>query len=379
MAGQLINRGKNTWLIRVHLGRDGKGKRKYANKTVHGTKKEAQTVLNQMLLQKDTGRFVQDSRVTLGEYLDEWLRTAVKPRVRIGTHDGYAATLRRYVRPRLGAMRLQSVRPTDIQAIYNAMQDRGQAGSVRYTHTILKGALNQAVKWDYLHRNPAHYVDVPKARRGSPIRALSAQEVDQFLRAAATSRWHVLFHLLVSTGLRPSEALALRWRDVDLGQQTLSVRRSRAWIKAEKRFAFQPPKTPSSNRQVPLPHGLTELLGKHMEAQEPSGQDSLLFTTRKGNPPHQRPIVAEAFKPALRRAGLSKETRLYDLRHTHATLLLQAGVHPKVVSERLGHASVNMTLDVYSHVLPSMQTHAAEQLDAVLYANPQEGVDCLPN
>ena len=128
------------------------------------------------------------------------------------------------------------------------------------------------------------------------------------------------------------------------------------------------PKTPSSRRTVPSPYGLVKLLSEHMTAQYERGFTELVFTTLLGDPPHQRVIVQEAFKPALVKAGLDKRTRMYDLRHTHATLLLAAGVHPKVVSERLGHASVAITLDVYSHVLPNTQHEAAAKLEALLYS-----------
>jgi integrase len=175
--------------------------------------------------------------------------------------------------------------------------------------------------------------------------------------------------VLVGTGLPPSEALALTWRDVDLVAGALTVRRSLGWVRGEKRFVFNDPKTPSSRRTIPLPLGLVRVLTDHLEGAD---LDDSVFRARSGNPAHQRTIVQEAFKPALERAGLSKDVRLYDLRHTHATLLLLAGVHPKVVSERLGHSSVAITLDVYSHVLPNMQAEAAEKLDALLYGDQVE-------
>lgn len=239
---------------------------------------------------------------------------------------------------------------------------------VRLTHTLLKGALMQAVKWQMIVQNPAAFVDLPKRKTAAKTRPLPKAEVERFLEATARSKWHVFFHLMVATGLRPSEALALHWKDVDLGAGTLTVRHSLGWLKGEKRFVLNDPKTPSSRRTVPLPYGLVKLLSEHMTAQYERGFTGLVFTTRLGDPAHQRVIVQEAFKPALEKAGLAKETRLYDLRHTHATLLLLAGVHPKVVSERLGHASVAITLDVYSHVLPNMQQEAAVKLEALLYS-----------
>lgn len=367
MAGQIIKRGERSFIVRVFIGRDATGTRKYMNQTVKGTKKDAQALLNRLLREQDTGVLVEPARMSLDEYLDHWLNTSVKPRVRTRTLRNYSDTLRLYVRPRIGSRRLGSLKPVDIQAVYSEMQETGLSSMVRLTHTLLKGALTQAVKWQMIARNPAEYVDLPKRKATGKARALSKAEVESFLEATARSKWHVFFHVMVSTGLRPSEALALTWKDVDLARGTLTVKHSLGWLRGEKRFVFNDPKTASSRRTVPLPYGLVKLLSGHMTAQAEHGYTELVFTTRAGDPSHQRVIVQEAFKPALVRADLDSSTRLYDLRHTHATLLLLAGVHPKVVSERLGHASVAITLDVYSHVLPNMQQEAAERLDAMLY------------
>lgn len=373
MAGQIVKRGERNFIVRVFIGRDATGTRKYMNQTVKGTKKAAQALLNRLLREQDTGVLVEPARMSLDEYLDHWLSTSVKPRVRTRTLRNYTDTLRLYVRPRIGSRRLGDIKAVDIQAVYSEMQENGLSSMVRLTHTLLKGSLTQAVKWQMIARNPADYVDLPKRKPTGKARALSKSEVESFLGATARSKWHVFFHLMVATGLRPSEALALTWKDIDLGKGTLTVQHSLGWLKGEKRFVLNDPKTASSRRTLPLPYGLVKLLSEHMTAQFDIGFTDLVFTTRAGTPSHQRVIVQEAFKPALERAGLPKETRLYDLRHTHATLLLLAGVHPKVVSERLGHASVAITLDVYSHVLPNMQQEAAERLEAMLYApSPSE-------
>lgn len=366
--GQIIPKGYG-FLVRIFVGRDAAGKRSYQNQRVTGTKKDAEKVLTAMLRKLDTGELLHEpTRLTVNEYLDHWLETSVKPRVRARTYKEYSDTLKRYVRPRIGIRRLRSLKPVDIQAVYSEMQEANLGGMVRLTHTLLKGALTQAVKWQMLARNPADYVDLPKRKASAKTRALSREEAERFLEATRRSKWHTFFHLMVATGLRPSEALALTWKDVDLAKGTLTVRRSLGWLKGEKRFVFNDPKTASSRRTVPLPYGLVKLLSEHMTAQFKKGFIELVFCTRAGDPAHQRVIVQEAFKPALARASLSADVRLYDLRHTHATLLLLAGVHPKVVSERLGHASVSITLDVYSHVLPNMQQEAAERLDAMLYS-----------
>lgn len=369
MAGQIIPRGNRTYLVRVYLGRDANGKRDYLNQTVRGSKKDAQMVLNKLLRDKDMGALIEPARMSLDEYLDHWLETSVKPRVREGTHQEYAATLRRNVRPILGAKKLGGIKPVDIQGLYTEMQKRGLKDSVRYTHTVLKDALKQAVKWQMLSQNPADFVDLPKPSR-SKTQALTQEQSQKFLEVAKPTKWYCFFSLLLSTGLRPSEALGLYWTDLDLAKGTLTVRRGLRRLKGK--WVFDEPKTPSARRTLPLPSSLIGLLSTHMGTQHQLGFDGpLVFTSPTGAPKHEDGIVKDYFKPLLKKAGLLDTVRLYDLRHTHATLLLLAGVHPKVVSERLGHSNITITLNTYSHVLPNMQQAAADKLEAMLFSEPE--------
>lgn len=369
--GQIIDRGDGKFLVRVFLGRDGNGRRKYVNHQVHGSKKDAERMLTKVLRERDLGLLVETSRMNLDEYLDHWLKAAVGPRVREGTAKEYAATLRRYVREPLGHKRLGRLKPVDIQTLYSTMQATGLERSVRYVHTILRDALGQAVRWQMLARNPAELVDLPRRRPSSSIRALNQEEVERFLAAAAPSKWSLFFKLMLGTGVRPSEALALTWRSVDLGRGTITIRQSLSRVNG--RWLFNEPKTPSSRRSIPLPHSLLQPLAEHLTAQRELGFTELLFCNVDGDPIHERGIVSGSFKPALERAGLPSSVRLYDLRHTHATLLMLAGVHIKVVSERLGHSSIGITLDTYSHVLPNMQLDAARKFDELVFATA--GID----
>ncbi len=369
MAGQILKRGERNFIVRVYLGRDANGKRDYLNQTVRGSKKDAQALLNKLLRDKDMGALVEPARMSLDEYLDHWLETSVKPRVREGSYQEYASTLRRNVRPILGAKKLGSIKPVDIQGLYTEMQKRGLKDSVRYTHTVFKDALRQAVKWQMLSQNPADFVDLPKPSR-SKVQALTQEESQRFLEAAKSTRWYCFFSLLLSTGLRPSEALGLYWTDVDLARGTVTIRRGLRRLKGK--WALEEPKTPNSRRTIPLPLSLIALLSEHLTRQRELGFDGpLVFTSPTGAPKHEDGIVKDYFKPLLKKAGLPNSVRLYDLRHTHATLLLLAGVHPKVVSERLGHSNITITLNTYSHVLPNMQQAAAEKLEAMLFPTPE--------
>jgi integrase len=373
LAGQVIARGERTWLVRVFLGRGADGKRKYHNHTVHGTKKDAQAYLNAALRDRDLGTFVEPGKDTLGEYLDRWLADAAKPKVREHAFRDYTTLLARYVRPALGDRRLCDLTPLDVQGLYSSMLERGlSARTVRYTHAVLRQALGQAVKWGMLARNVATLVDLPHQERAE-MHALSQEEAARFLAAAQDDRWGVLFAFALATGMRPGEYLALRWEDVDLRAGTARV--TRALVRAKDGYRFEEPKTPRSRRTVPLPASTTKTLAAHKvcqaEARLHAGERwrdlGLVFAGDDGQPLDAHNLVARHFKPILKAAGLPATVRLYDLRHTCATLLLLAGTHPKVVAERLGHASVTLTLDTYSHVLPTMQEEAAGRLEALLY------------
>lgn len=373
-AGQLIRRGPS-WLLRVYVGRDPQtGRRRYINRTVRGNKREAQAILNEMLLEKDRGQLMAPSRQTVNEYLERWLEASYA-RVSRRTADGYKQVLNLYVQPVIGNRRLDQLTPLEIQELINGMTADGySSGTVRKAHSVLRNALNQAVKWRQLPYNPAAHVDLPRIERRPPT-VLSPGEADRFLEAAKESPHYALFALLLTTGLRPGEALALRWSDVDLAAGTLSVQRAVTGRDNDRRFVQ--PKTPRSRRAVPIPATVIGLLKEHRRRQaeerlaapleqEYEDQD-LIFAGPDGRTLKYRPLVRLHFKPLLERAGLSPETRLYDLRHTCATLLLSAGENPKVVAERLGHANISMTLDTYSHVLPSMQQRATEKLEDMLF------------
>lgn len=371
MAGQIINRGKNTWLVRVYMGLDGNGKRKYHNKTIHGTKKDAEKYLAGVLRDRDLGLFTEPSKQTLGAYLDQWLQEVAKPRLRPRTFTDYEALMNRYVRPALGGRRLDQLTAMDIQKLYNDMLEAGlSARTVRYVHAVLHSALDQALKWGMVARNVTDLVELPRQQK-QEMRCLSPEEARRFLEAARGTRWETLFSLMLTTGLRPGEALGLKWADVDFEKGKLQVQR--ALVRHGKGWTLEEPKTPRSRRTIPLPKSILQDLKAHRKRQleeklkvSDYTDHGFVFAVSNGEPLMERNLVREYFKPLLEKAGLPN-IRLYDLRHTCATLLLSAGENPKIVSERLGHASVTLTLDTYSHVLPDMQKSATEKLEGMLF------------
>ncbi len=372
MAGQLIRRGERRWLVRVYRGADAStGKRRYQAKVVHGSKRDAQRLLTKMLRARDTNTLVEPSRQTLAVYLDKWLRVSAKPRVRPRTLRDYQSLLERYVIPEIGWIRLDQLSPPSIQRVYNEMLERGlSALTVRYTHAVVRSALAQAVKWQKLIRNPADLVDLPRKPRRE-MRALSPEQASAFLRAACGTPFEALWVLLLTTGMRSSEAVGLKWSDLDDNK----VRVQRVLVRESGGWRFEEPKKALSRRTIVLPPTAVRVLRAHRKRQVVRGSptdvtcenSNLVFVTRTGQPLDYRTVVRRHFKPLLEKAGLPN-IRLYDLRHTCATLLLSRGEHPKIVGERLGHSSTTLTLDTYSHVLPDMQEQAAVRLEETLFS-----------
>jgi integrase len=368
-VGQIIARGERRWLVRVYLGRDRETRtRTYHNRTIYGSLRYAQAFLTRKLHERDLSRGVEGLQCTVDEFLDHWLKTAVKPKVRGKTYSDYAAMLRRYIRPAIGARILSSLSPLEIQAAYQVMIDRRlSARTVRYAHAVLRAAIRQAIRWQLLLADPTQGVQVPSPQ----CREMSVLNTDQarsFLRAAAHSPQECLFAVALTTGMRPSEYLALCWRNIDWDRGTVSVVRS--IHRHQGQWTFTDTKRVRSRRVVKLQTWVFDLLrhlrdGPHNAAASDSVFADLIFTTALGEPINEEYLVKKHFKPLLREAGLPN-IRLYDLRHTCATLALTVGVAPKVVSEQLGHASAAFTLDTYSHVLPHMQEEAAAKMEAAL-------------
>jgi integrase len=342
---------------------------------VHGTKKNAEKYRTAKLRDKDLGINIEPASESLNKYLDKWLKSVVRPRVREATFDDYEYLLDRYIRPALGALRLCDIRSSDIQKVYSEMLGEKElsARTVRMAHAVLSSALKQALRWHMIPRNSCEFVDLPRLARRE-MQALSPEEATRFLEAAKTDKNGVALVFALATGMRPEEYLALKWTDIDMQIGTATVRRTLIWRKGGGWY-FGEPKTSRSRRNVPLPKSLLVSLAEHRRKQAErrlkKGADyennDLVFATGNGAPILLRNLVRRHFQPILTRAKLSSTLRLYDLRHSCATLLLSAGENPKVVSERLGHASIVLTLDTYSHVLPSMQQAATEKLEKILY------------
>ena len=375
-VGQIIKRGDNKYLVRVPLGTGADGKRLYHNKTIHGNKKDAQRYKTKILRKRDLGELLEPSRELLKPYLEKWLEVSARPRVEPSTLLTYERYVSIYIIPELGNKQISKLNPIEIQEFYNGLTEKGlSAKTVINIHQVLSSALKQAVKWKLIRQNPAtaDTVDLPKYSKPE-MKVFTPAQAARFMEAAIYSPHKTLFSLLLSSGMRPGEALGLKWGDVDMKKGRVHVQR--ALSKTSTGWALREPKTPQSRRSIPLPPTVMGDLKEHRAAQVETrlkvagyADHDLIFSDEKGEYLNPREIYRRHFRPLLRDAGLP-DIRLYDLRHTCATLLLAAGENPKVVSERLGHASVTLTLDTYSHVLPDMQDRATARLEAILFQDP---------
>ena len=377
MKGNIRKRGDNQgWQITIWTGRkpDGRPIRHY--ETIRGTKADAQRRLRDLLSGMDKGIPIPTTgRLTLGELLDQWSSGYCKTNCQQRTQDGYESIIRNHLAP-LSHVRLRDLQPQVIQAHYGTLCQNLSNRTVMHVHRVLNQALKWAVRQDYLGRNPAERVDAPSPRR-RVMNTLSAFEVGILLDAAQDSYYYPVIYTAISTGLRRNELLALRWRDIDLEMLSLSV--SRTLYKGKGRIEFKEPKSDYSRRRVSLTPKLACFLREYKREREVLylelgsvlSPDNLVFANADGGPIDPS-VLSHNYGRIAKKAGLG--VRFHDLRHSYATLMLAAGVHPKIVSEALGHSTVSITLDLYSHVLPGLQEAAARQLDAVL----PEGVRAVP-
>lgn len=389
-AGQIINRGPNRYLCRVPLGRDASGTRRYHSATITGTKKDAQRYIAERLRELDLGTFHEPSKMLLGDYLDKWMREGVGLSVEESTLRFYAYIVKQYIKPALGGVQLRAIKPLDVQAFINAMTaERGLSPkTVRHVYVTLRGALRQAVQWRLLHQNPAEAVKLPKLDQAraagdgereeegqeGQTGILTPEQVAIFVEAARGDRYGLMFILAIMTGMRPGEYMGLKWRDLDFEKGTVTVKRSKLIKPTSDGQWFKAPKTKGSHRTIPLPPALLAELRTHRRGQAEERlraaneweAHGLIFCTETGRPVDLQNATKRHFKPILLRAGLPN-IRLYDLRHVCASLLLKEKVSPKVVQERLGHKSITLTLQTYSHLLPGMQEEATSILENVCF------------
>jgi integrase len=341
-------------------------------KTLYGkTRGEVSEKLTKAMADQDDGLVFDADNLKVGEYLERWLVDSVLDTVRPTTYERYEQIVRIHVRPALGSVKLKNLTPVHVRGLYREKLEAGlSARTVQYIHVTLHKALKQAVQDGLIPRNATEAVKAPQVRR-EEMRPLSGEQVKVLLEVARGDRLEALYVLAIHTGLRQGELLGLKWEDVDLESGTLRVRRT--LVTAKGGPVLTAPKTKGSRRSVKLTQGAVEALRSHLKHQlqeiDRAGslwrENGLMFASESGEPLDRRYLTSCRYKALLKRAELPM-IRFHDLRHTCATLLLSKNVNPKIVSEMLGHASIAITLDTYSHVLPNMRDQAAAAMEEAL-------------
>jgi integrase len=358
--GSIFQRADGYWCATVNIGYNDSGKRR--RKTVYGaTKKDVQERLARLQSRKLDGTLSDIGRLTVSAFLSQWLESSAKPATRATTFAGYMCIVERHIVPAIGGLPLAKLAPAHVQGLYSRLDRKGASVYTRrLTHAVLHRACKQAVTWGMIPRNPVDAVEAPRVPR-SDIRPLSAEQAKELLAAAKGDRLEALFVLALTTGMRLGELLGLQWANVDLAAGYLTVRHSLQELNG--RLTLSEPKTAKSRRKIELSALAVESLAAHRKRNLTIGGH--VFRDTQGGPVRRSNFHRRCFKPLLERAGL-EDMRFHDLRHTAATLMLASGEHPKVVQETLGHSTISMTIDTYSHIMPTMQREAADRMGKLL-------------
>ncbi len=363
-----------TWQIVVEAGYDEQGNRKQIFKSVKGTKKEAEKIMAKIIQDINGNRYVSDNKLTVAQFLRDWIKVHVEPQLSPTSVDGYKVNIEKHIIPMIGTIVLQQLKHTDIHGMYQKLLSDGRLDgkgglsprTIKYIHRNLSTALGYAVKMRLINDNPVKFVVSPKVK-AYRSEIYDEAEIVTMLDKARGTDMEIPLAIAVTLGLRRGELLALRWQDVNFEGLNVTIRNN--LVKTSQGSIFKDLKTESSYRSIDIPLGLLKLLKEHKSRQEIAKQtlggcykdDGLICCNQDGAliPPC---YFTRKFIKFLKKHGL-KIIRLHDLRHTNATLMLKYGIPAKIASKRLGHSSVGITLDLYSHVVGDMQREVADKID----------------
>lgn len=345
---------KGLWAGQITLP-DGSRKFKYSKR--QGDVKEWLLTARSELRK---GILPNNDTITVSEFLDNYMETVGKHTLRPRTQEMYWSFIKVHISPSLGKIKLKDLGPNHLQTFYSQKIDAGLSKrTVQLLHGTIRRVLNQAVTWGLISRNVCSLVKAPR-----PIKRAATfytkEQLNTFLASVREHRWYLIYLLLIYGGFREGEVLGIHVEDCDMVNRVINVRHAVLTLKGG--LVITEPKTESSKRAVTLPKIAYNELQRHLEQLD--RKQGLIFTTSSGRPVSPRNLIRH-FKLALKAVGLP-DIRIHDLRHSHASLLLASGVNPKIVQERLGHASVTLTLTTYSHVIPSLQEEVAQRLDKIM-------------
>ncbi|MBX4911260.1 MULTISPECIES: site-specific integrase [Rhizobium] len=396
MKGHIRERSPGKWAIVLDVPDPETGKRRRKWHKFHGTKRQAETECARLVAELDGGSYIEPAKTTVREYMIRWLAHE-KANVSPKTHQRYEELLLKNVAPVIGSVIMNKLTPARIDGCWTTLLESGRRPkkrraatsptveekkglsprTVHHCRRVMLSAFEQAVKWDLLKKNPVALTKPPKVEK-KPMEAFNASQTGVMLDELRKSRVFMAALLAALCGLRRGEIVALRWRDVDFANGTVAIRESAEQVGTLVRYK----ETKSGkSRSVALSSTVLEELKRHRLSQAEEqlkigirpDENSFIIAQIEGSP--LKPVsLTHEWTRLLAKTSLPR-IRFHDLRHSHATQLLAAGVHPKIASERLGHSTIGITLDLYSHVMPGMQANAAEQVDAAIKAAKKPAVE----
>ncbi|SFM43927.1 tyrosine-type recombinase/integrase [Salibacterium qingdaonense] len=369
MRGHIRKRG-NKYAIVVDVGYDDRGKRKQKWFSGYSNKTDAEKDLPGIVAKLQEGSFIEPTKATVSEFLNEWLKIRQSD-LSSNTYDSYCRQVQNHIIPSIGQIPLSKLRAMHVQRMMGELEKKNLSKtSIHKAYSVLKAALKYAYKTDMIAVNIVDKLDNPK-KGEKEMSFWTREEAKLFLERAKNEELYIFFHLALSTGMRPGEILGLKWSDIHPEKKTLHVTRS-----LTRQMHFKSPKTSIGKRYITLDDDTVSHLKAHrtkqkehkMRAGKSYEDNNLVIATKLGKPVGHRNVLRTWYRiiqPLVQQEKV-KEIRMYDLRHTHASMMLSEGVHSKIVSERLGHASVRTTLDVYSHITPGIQEEAADKIGSIL-------------
>ncbi|CEG31417.1 site-specific integrase [Peribacillus simplex] len=365
-----VRKEGKSWYYAIDMGKDSSGKRQIKKKRGFKTEKEAKNALAALMTDINKGNYVEPSKLSYSVYIDDWLKDK-KISVKKSTHESYKALIEKHIIPALGDTKLSDITSRQIQSFIRDLflTEELSDESIQKIYMIVKNSLNSAVKFELLAKNVCEKVERPKVQK-KEMKVWDVEEIQHFLKVAEGDHSYMLFHLAVTTGMRMSEILGLRWKNVDLDNGVIYVKEQL------ERYShnFTNVKTKASNRNISISETTVQALRKQrkmilqeklMSSSEEYKDLNLVCPTSVGTP-YLPSNLSKIFKRLTKTSG-NKPIRFHDLRHSFATMLLSQSVNPKIVSEILGHSSSKITLDVYTHILPNMQKDTAKQLGNMLF------------
>jgi len=376
MSLEIKKRG-NSWTYVIDVGVDSRGNRKRKSKGGFKTKGECRTAASTIITQVDKGSFYDIQKLSFESFINKYLDT-VKPNLAYKTHHTYKYISTKYLIPVFGKMELSKIRPVHIQDFYNESLKKVSGTTVRHFHAFLNSSFNQAIQWQIINTNPCSVVTRPKNNKPT-LNVWDDKQLKKYLDRVKDMSIYLPSFIALTTGMREAEICGLRWKDIDITKKIIYV--SQQLQSDGNKLILTDLKTKSSKRNIAITQTIIDVLNKAQEKQKENkdyfGENydkrDFVLCMEDGRP-YDPKYISRNFRRVLKdyknknNQPLYEELdipliRFHDLRHTHATLLLKEGINVKVVSERLGHSSVSMTLNTYANVLPSMQKEAADKLD----------------